>query len=173
MRRLLLLRHGKAASPDGLADRERPLTDGGREAAAALGAFLAKEELVPDLALVSPARRTRDTWTLIKDALGDAPMRAEERLYEAPESRLFAVIGEVNPDIATLLMLGHNPGLQNLLGVLVSAADRRAYAQAIDKYPPAGLAVVALPAVTWRDVSPRSGQLDRFVTPKSLGVDDD
>jgi phosphohistidine phosphatase len=97
-------------------------------------------------------------------------MRTETRIYEAPESRLLSVVQEVEPEIGTLLLIGHNPGLQNLLRLLLGAGHRHAYGRAIDKYPPAGLAVVDLPAATWRDVVPYSGRFHRFVTPQSLGV---
>ena len=170
---LLLLRHGKSAWPDGVEDFERPLTERGQETALRLGAFLAEERLVPDLALVSPARRTRETWSLVERALGERPMRAEPRIYEAPDSRLLAVVREVGPEIGTLLMIGHNPGLQDLLRSLTAPSDRYAHARVVDKYPPAGLAVLDLPVTTWREVSPRSGHLERFVTPKTLGLGED
>ena len=173
MPRLLLLRHGKSAWPDGMDDLERPLTKRGREAARRMGRYLLDEQLGPDLALVSPARRTQETWTLAKDSLGDVPVRSEPRIYEAPPDRLLTVVKGVEPDVRTLLVVGHNPGLQELLRLLLGDSDRYAHGTAITKYPTAGLAVVDVPARAWHELSPRSGRLVRFVTPKTLGLGED
>jgi phosphohistidine phosphatase len=171
--RLFLLRHGKSAWPDGIDDLERPLARRGREASERMGHYLAKEGLVPDLALVSPARRTQETWTLAKHALGDVPMRSEPRIYEAPPDRLLSVVKSVQPDVGTLLIVGHNPGMQELARLLLGNDDRYAHGAAIGKYPTAGLAVLDFPVPAWHELSPRSGRLLRFVTPKSLGWGED
>ena len=173
MRRLLLLRHGKSAWPDGVDDIERPLTRRGRETARRMGSYLVEQELVPDLALVSTARRTQETWSLAKAALEGVPARSEARIYEAPAERLFGVVAEVEPEAATLLMIGHNPGFEDLLRMLLDHEERRTHARALARFPTAGLAVVDLPAPTWREASPRSGSLHRFVTPQSLGWRED
>ncbi len=173
MRRLLLLRHGKAAWPDGIDDSDRPLARRGRDAARRMGAYLAERRLVPDLALVSPARRARETWSLAEPALGGVPARPEARIYEAPPDRLLGVVREVEPDIGTLLMVGHNPGLEELLRMLLSREERYATAATLAKFPTAALAVVDLAAPTWREVAHGSGSLHRFVTPKSLGWSED
>jgi phosphohistidine phosphatase len=172
MLRLLLLRHAKAAPPDGLEDRERPLTGTGREASLRVGAFLARERLVPDLALVSPAQRTQETWSIARRGLDDVPTRGEPRIYEAAVEPLLALVKETGPYVATLLLVGHNPGMQELLRLLICDEERYAHGRVIAQYPPASLALVALPAGAWRDVAPRSGHLERFVTPQSLGLQD-
>ena len=151
-------------------DLERPLAKRGREAARRMGQYLADEQLVPDLALVSPARRTQETWTLAKGSLGDVPMRSEPRIYEAPPDRLLSVVKGVEPEVGTLLMVGHNPGFEELLRLLVPAENRSG---AMRKYPTAGLAEIDIPARAWHELSPRSGRLVRFVTPKTLGLGED
>jgi len=173
MPRLLLLRHGKSAWPDGMDDLERPLTKRGREASRRMGRYLADEQLVPDLALVSPARRTRETWALAEDALRDVPMRSEPRIYEAPPDRLLGVVKGVEADVGTLLIVGHNPGLQELARLLLGQDERYAHATTIAKYPTAGLAVIDLAVRAWHELSPRSGRLVGFVTPKTLGLGED
>ena len=170
MLRLLLLRHAKAAPPNGLDDRERPLTSAGREASSRLGAYLAREGLVPDLALVSPAQRTRETWTIARRGLSDVPTRGEPRIYEAAPERLLTVVKETDAEVGTLLMVGHNPGLQELLRLLIPDQERFTHGGLIAQYPPASLALVTLPAPAWHDLSLRSGHLDQFVTPESLGL---
>lgn len=171
MRRLILLRHGKSAWPDGTDDLERPLKKRGRKASRRMGRYLAEEGLRPDLALVSPARRTQETWSLAQGPLGEVPMRSEPRIYEASPDRLLTVIREVEPEVGALLLVGHNPGLEELLRLVVRRENPSE--RAIAKYPTAGLAVIEVPATAWPELSPRSGRLDRFVTPKALGVDED
>jgi phosphohistidine phosphatase len=173
MRRLMLLRHAKSAWPDGTSDSDRPLAARGKEAAPRMGAYLADEQLFPDLALVSPARRTRETWDLVRAKLGDAPARFEPRIYEAPAERLLTIVQEVERPVRTLLMIGHNPGFEDLARLLIGHGDRYAFARLAEKYPTAGLAVIDFATESWRDVAPRSGRLDGFVTPKSLGAGED
>jgi phosphohistidine phosphatase len=172
MRCLLLLRHGKAASPDGIDDADRPLTGRGGDASRRMGLYLAEQGLVPDLALVSPARRAQETWSLAEPALAGVPARSDARIYEAPPDRLLAVVREA-PEIGTLLVVGHNPGLEELLRMLLSREERYATAATVAKFPTAALAAVDLAAPTWRAVAPGSGSLHRFVTPKSLGWSED
>jgi phosphohistidine phosphatase len=174
MRRLLLLRHAKSDWPAGTPDSERPLAGRGREAAPVMGAYLAAEHLIPDRVLVSPALRARETWDLLAPHLpGDVEVASEPRIYEAPAERLLAVVKEA-PDAARALMLvGHNPGFEELATRLVGFGDRYAFARLARKYPTAGLAVIDFDTDHWAEIAPRSGRLDRFVTPKSLGQADD
>jgi len=173
MRRLLLLRHAKSAWPDGVTDADRALAPRGREAAPRMGAYLAEQGLIPDLALVSEARRARETWDLVRPALPGTPVRIEPRIYEAPLERLMAVLGETPDLVQTLLMVGHNPGFSTLAQALAAEGDPASLARLAAKFPTAGLAVLALPAERWSEVARRPGRLERFVTPKSLGADED
>lgn len=173
MRRLLLLRHAKSDWSKGVLDADRPLASRGRDAAPRMGAYLRDEQLFPDLALVSPARRARETWDLVRPALGEVEMRFEPRIYEAPVERLLAVVREVEPAIRTLLMIGHNPGLADMAKRLVGHGDRYAFARLAQKYPTAGLAVIDFATEDWAGMGLGEGRIDRFVTPKSLGADED
>jgi phosphohistidine phosphatase len=138
-----------------------------------MGHYLADEDLRPDLALVSPARRTEETWNLAKESLGSVPARSEPRIYEAPPDLLIEVVNGVEPGVGTLLLVGHNPGMEELLHILIPLQERYGRAGSIPKFPTAGLAVVNVPAAYWRELSPRSAHLERFVTPKSLGLGED
>jgi phosphohistidine phosphatase len=173
MRRLVLLRHGKSDWLGGVKDMDRPLAARGREAVPRVAAHLADEQLFPDLALVSPARRARETWELARPRLGEVPERSEPRIYEAPPERLLAVIREVDAAVRMLLLVGHNPGFEDLAKLLVGHGDRYAFARLAKKYPTAGLAVIDFAIEDWAGVKPGAGRLDRFVTPKSLGQDED
>ncbi len=180
MRRLRLLRHAKSDWPDGLSDLERPLAPRGRTAAPVMGRYLQDELLFPDLVLVSPALRTRETWALVEPALagppsGDEravrtiPMRIEPRIYEAPLSRLLAVVQSLPDVVSCVLLVGHNPGCAELALTLTGFGDRYAAQRMGAKFPTCGLAVLDLPEGGWADLAPRSCRLDRFVTPASLG----
>lgn len=170
MRRLLLLRHAKSNWPTGVADRDRPLAARGREAAPLMGRYLAEELLLPDLVLVSPARRTSETWELVRPMLPERPgTHFEPRIYESKSTRLLEVVQETEPDVRTLLMIGHNPGFEELAKTLTGHGDRYAAARMAQKYPTCGLAVIDFAVDDWRDVAARGGRLDRFVTPASLG----
>jgi phosphohistidine phosphatase len=169
----MLLRHGKAAWPQGTLDIDRPLAKRGREASVLMGNYLKDEKLLPDLVLVSPARRTLETWDLIGPILGDVDARHDPRIYEAPVARLLAVLQEVEPQNGTLLMIGHNPGFEDLAGLLVGDGDPDGISRIGQKYPTAGLAVIDFPQGGWREVGRRSGSLERFTTPKSLGTGED
>jgi phosphohistidine phosphatase len=170
MRRLMLLRHAKSNWPAGVADRERPLAQRGREAAPVMGRYLAEELLLPDLVLISPARRTQETWELVAPMLPEKPAtQSEPRIYEAKAERLLHVAQSVEPQVGTLLMIGHNPGFEELAAQLTGHGDRYASARMRQKYPTCGLAVLDFAIEDWRDLAPRGGRLDRFVTPASLG----
>lgn len=170
MRRLMLLRHAKSNWPTGVADRDRPLAARGREAGPIMGRYLADELLLPDLVLISPAKRTVETWELVAPMLPEKPAtQYEPRIYEAKVGRLLDVVQEIEGDVRTVLMIGHNPGLQELAHLLTGHGDRYAAARMSQKYPTCGLAVLDFAVDDWRDVSERGGRLDRFVTPASLG----
>lgn len=138
-----------------------------------MAAYLAEEALFPDLVLVSPARRTQETWDFVRERLGQVPMQTEPRIYEAPAERLLEVVHDTGPQVRTLLMIGHNPGFADLARLLVGHGDRYAFARLSQKYPTAGLAVIDFAVETWDAVAARGGRLDRFVTPKALGGEDD
>lgn len=168
-RRLILLRHAKSAWPEGVADEERPLAERGRKSAPVIGVYMAREKLIPDLALVSPARRAQETWELVRDAL---PKKVAERdapdIYEVAAGNILEVIRTVKPGIRTLLMVGHNPGMEDLASLLVKDGDADAMGRMKEKFPTAGLAVIDFDVEGWGDIAPGNGYLERFVTPRSL-----
>lgn len=173
MLRLLLLRHAKSGWPPGILDVDRPLAKRGQEAALVMGDYLKRERLAPDLAIVSLARRTQETWERVQPILGEIEMRLDGRIYEAPVGRLLEVVREVDPKIGTLLLIGHNPGFEELAKLLIGEGDMDAILRLGQKYPSAGLAVIDFELTSWGDVAKKAGRLERFVTPKSLGSGED
>ncbi len=174
MRRLMLLRHAKSDWSDRLTDIERPLAKRGEKAAPMMGAYMAAEHLVPDCAMVSPARRARETWALVAPAFKETVKQVSEpRLYEAEPEDILAVVRGAKTTVKTLMVVGHNPGFEDLAVELIGHGDRYAFARLKQKFPTAALAVIDFAVDTWSAVNPHDGRLDRFVTPRMLGGDDD
>jgi phosphohistidine phosphatase len=170
MRRLMLLRHAKSDWPGMIADFDRPLAPRGRQAAPAIGQYLKAQGLVPDASLVSPARRTQETWGLVSEALGaDVPMRVEAGIYEAYPEHLLALVRAAGPEVRSLLIVGHNPGLEELAAELAGSGDAEQLKRMQGKYPTCALAVIVFDGDDWASVAPGEGHLDRFVTPASIG----
>jgi phosphohistidine phosphatase len=121
-RTLVLLRHAKSDWTHDVADVDRPLAARGRRQAPEAGRWLGANLDRIDLAVVSPARRARSTWELVAAELDLAPeVRVDERVYAASEAQLLAVVREIPDDRATAVLVGHNPGLEELLGLLTGA----------------------------------------------------
>ncbi len=163
-RRLLLVRHAKAA--DSPVDGDRPLTSKGEHRAAAIGAWLDRAGLVPDLVLVSPARRAAQTWELASASLTpDPPSAADARIYENTVEDLLAVIRETPDDVRTLAVVGHNPSIGELAAVLDDGRGSPEAANALDAgFPTGGVAVFVLPA-SFAEIEPGAATLDAFTVP--------
>jgi phosphohistidine phosphatase SixA len=140
MRELILLRHAHAEPANtGQADLDRPLSPEGLAEAEAAGRWLAEHKRVPDCVLCSPARRTRETLEAVLAAVGYVDQRLEPRIYDATPGTLAALIDE-HRDVDRLLLVGHNPGLEELAALMHSgqSGDHRGM-------PPGGVVVLALP----------------------------
>ncbi|HXZ16281.1 MAG TPA: histidine phosphatase family protein [Roseiarcus sp.] len=169
MRRLLLLRHAKAAHPAGSGDRERALVERGRRDAQRVGAFLAAADLVPDLTIHSGAERARQTAAIVVDAWPRAnEARADPGLYEAAAAGLHAIVRALPDAAPSVMLVGHNPSLADLANTLVGRGDKGEMLRMAGKFPTAGLAVLEFDVDRWRDVAPGSARLTRFATPDDL-----
>ena len=167
MKRLYLLRHAKSSWDDPtLADDERPLAPRGRRAAKVMAKHLGREGIAPALVLCSPSTRTRQTLTRIAPGLGkNAEVQIEPRLYAASAPVLLAVLHEVPDEVESVMLIGHNPGIQDLALSLASSGSERTRVRS--KFPTAALATLELKA-TWRELEPGSAELVSFVKPKEL-----
>lgn len=169
MRRLLLFRHAKSSRPSGVTDHDRPLAECGRRASGEMGRFMARQGLRPDLVLVSTSRRTRETWAKAAPAFGGpVPSVDDYRLYEATPETLLDIVRQTSNDVRVLMLVGHNPGLETLSRKLAAQGKTSALSRLREKFPTAALAVVDFEVETWAEISPASGKLERFDTPKSL-----
>src|SRR4051812_22129954 len=143
MRRILLLRHAKSDWSDpGAGDHERPLNRRGQDAAHRIGTYLDRHRLVPEYVLCSTAARARETWDLVSAAIPTAPPTPyDERLYNAAAGSILEVVRQAAPNIKSLLLIGHNPGLQELSTLLIASGDLDDRERLHEKLPAGGLVV--------------------------------
>ncbi len=164
MRRLLLLRHAKAVPGDGQPDEERPLADRGRRDAAAVGRWLAASGTPVDLVLCSPAVRTRQTWQYAAEQLpAPPPVIYDERCYAASAGQLAAVVAEVADRGDEVLVVGHNPAIEDLALRLVGSGEPDALARMRAKFPTSGCAVLSV-GPDWQEGS--RARLLHFAVPR-------
>ena len=163
-RTLYLLRHAKSSWKDAsLRDFDRPLKGRGRDAAKQIGKRLADEKSQPQLVVCSPAVRTRETADIVmKHAALKVDVTFDERIYEASLRDLLRVVADIPDDKQVAMMIGHNPGFEELVAFL-SGEHRR--------MPTCALAKIRLDAESWKDVRAGEGTLEWFITPKELAED--
>lgn len=163
MPRLLLMRHAKSSWADsGMADHDRPLNERGIAAAAAMGRYFVGQGIVPDRILVSTARRTRETIAGVMAEPQNWPEPVfDERIFAASSARLTGIIRDTPDEVGTLLIVGHNPGMQMLA---TEWGGAEAWSR-VGKFPTAALAIIDVDG-PWADA--RGGRLLDFVRPKNL-----
>ncbi|MEU3339849.1 SixA phosphatase family protein [Streptomyces sp. NPDC002144] len=160
LRRLVVLRHAKSAWPDGVPDHERPLAPRGRRDAPAAGRALVEADCLPDLALCSTAVRARQTWELASAQWGTPPpVRQDPRLYAADVTDLLGVVHEVSPEVETLLLIGHNPGLEDLVLELAGDSLDDTLDEVRTKFPTSAIAVLAWHGTSWQSLAPGTALL--------------
>ncbi|WP_405770168.1 histidine phosphatase family protein [Streptomyces sp. NBC_00080] len=166
-RRLVVLRHAKSAWPEGVPDHERPLAPRGRRDAPAAGRALAEAACVPDLALCSTAARARGTWELAAAEWDTPPpVRLDPRLYGADVRELLEVVHETPAEIGTLLLVGHNPGLEELVLDLAGDGPAGALEEVRLKFPTSAIAVLAWYGTDWRSLAPGTALLTSTTVPR-------
>lgn len=161
MKTLLLLRHAKSSwdNPD-ISDFDRPLNSRGLEAAPAMGGVLYKNDLQPQKILSSPAKRAKQTAILIKEtAQLEAKITYVEGIYEASPLRLLSIVSEIEDKVESVLLIGHNPGLESFVKMLT----RESY-----EMPTATLVRIELNVESWQDVTVNRGKVSLYVRPKDI-----
>jgi len=172
MRRLLLLRHGKADRHSAGGDRERPLTGRGVRDARRMGEFLAAEGFAPELAVASNARRARQTLELALEAFPHHVTHLiENSIYMATAEHLLDILRQSPDRVSTLLVVGHNPGFAQLAEALAGDGDPDQLYEMRMKFPPAALAILDFAVESWTLVERGAARLHRFVTPAELRGD--
>lgn len=154
---LIVLRHAKSAWPEEMPDHRRPLNERGQADAPAAGRWLSGHRYALDLVLCSTANRARQTWELASRELTDAPpARFDDDLYDASAGDLLAVVNGL-PDLAeSTLLIGHNPGMSELVTLLTGTRH---------ELRTASLAVLGISG-GWSDVTPGSAELLATAKPR-------
>lgn len=171
MRQLLLLRHAKSSWDDAkLADRDRPLNERGRRAAGTMRRAMRELGLVPDLVLVSTARRTLETLEALEPWDDQPLVEPMDSLYLANLSQLLAALNGVAETVRSVLLIGHNPGLHELAVTLAGPRgleSGEAGRRLAEGFPTGALADFAI-AGSWWQLDAGGGRLQHFLTPRSL-----
>lgn len=175
MKHLFLLRHAKSDWDDrALDDFDRPLSRRGQAAVSLLTAYFRKEAIRPDSIVCSPARRTRETLAPLLDLFADVPVLFEKRLYEAGTTTLAGLVADLPERADSVLIIGHNPGLQRLALLLAEAAPRSpSHERMAAKFPTGALAELTAGPGGWRDLGAGQWRLTGFTRPVDLGGTDD
>lgn len=167
---LVILRHAKSSWDDPAEDDfDRPLNARGRKAAPEAGEVLRKLKIAPDLVLCSPAKRTRETLNLALPEIGSGKkpeIAFDERLYLATAATLLETLRDAGGAAATVVLIGHNPGLHSLAIALAGTGEQEALADLSQKFPTAAVAVLTFGSEKWSKVTAGSGRLALFWTPK-------
>jgi phosphohistidine phosphatase len=170
MMRLLLLRHAKSSwDQSGTADFNRPLAPRGRRAASMIGDHLATHRLIPDRILASSARRTRETLAALLPAIStELELRITRDLYEVSADAYIDAIGALGGGARTLMIIGHNPSVQDAALELIGTGNPALRDEIGAKYPTAGLTVMDFDIHKWSELRPRTGRVVAFFRPREL-----
>jgi len=168
-RHLWLLRHAKSSWDDpALPDEDRPLAPRGELAAAAMAAHLAAAGVRPDLVLCSAALRARQTLAAVFGSLGGAlEIRVEPELYTFDAGVLLARLRRIDDAVRSVMLVGHNPALQDLGLRLTGPGAERVRLEA--KLPTGALVTIALPGSSWSSLQDGVGVLEQLATPADIG----
>ena len=171
MKTLLLLRHAKAGwGKSQLDDFDRELTPDGIVAASRIGTWLAENRQIPDVALVSTARRAQQTWQQVTArSNNETPLLSERSLYLATPGDILALLAKVETTVQRVIIVAHNPGIESL-GQLLAGPDSEpdAAISQLRGYPTAGLAIFSIDAESWAEVESAPVRLVAFIRPREL-----
>lgn len=170
MKRLTLLRHAKSSWDDPVArDFDRSLNERGQRAAVRMGRFLRDQGLRFDAVIASPAVRVKETLAGVETGLGAAlDARFDRRVYMASAATLLDIVQHAANAADRLLLVGHNPGLEDLAMLLTPDDGAPLRGELAVKYPTATLCEIGFDADDWRDIAEGDGTLLRFVRPRDL-----
>ena len=169
MRTLHLLRHAKSSWDDAtIGDHDRPLAPRGARAARKIAEYLASASVHPALILCSSARRTVETLEALRPAISEtATVSIKPELYGADASEILELLRTVDPQIREVLVIAHNPGLEDLAIDLAGDEDDEMVDALRTKFPTGALATFDV-QVGWADLGPGHAHLTHFVTPREL-----
>ncbi len=166
-KQILLLRHAKSSWADPLTkDITRPLNERGRHAAQVMGRLLLDKDLSPQLILCSSAVRTRETYDGLGKAVDGIPVEYADAIYEASVDRLLKVLQAVDERRDSVMLIGHNPGMEGLTKLLCGGMGDAASMDLLEeKFPTGALAVLSGDAGAWTALGPATCRLEAFYRP--------
>lgn len=157
MKTIFLLRHAKSSwDNSALSDFERPLNERGLRTAPFMGEVIVERGYAPSIIVSSPATRAKTTAELLGLS---APIRLDDRIYEASPNTLRTVASEIDDAMDSAMLVGHNPGLEGFIRYLTGE---------LEPMPTAALAVIELDIESWKDVDADSGTIVEIIRPKEL-----
>ncbi|MBT3358779.1 MAG: histidine phosphatase family protein [Rhodospirillales bacterium] len=170
MKTIYLLRHAKSSWKDPtLADFDRPLNKRGKRAAKNMAVYLGGHNPRPELVLCSAAKRTVSTLEKVQAQFdGDLPAVIDDALYHADASVWVRRLRALDDAVGAVMIVGHNPGMEELAHFLAGSGDEEAYSRMAVKFPTAALAVLQTDIAHWRDIERDGAQLIAFVSPHDL-----
>lgn len=171
MKRLVILRHAKSSWDDPVArDFDRPLNKKGRRAAETMGRHMRETGVAFDHAVASPARRVVETLEALAEGYGEAiAPEWDERAYLASDLTLLEIVHEAPYEAGSLLLSGHNSGLEDLVLLLVPEEESDARrASVAEKFPTCSLAVIDCDVESWGEIEAGRGRLTEFTRPRDL-----
>lgn len=158
---LLIMRHAKSDwdNPE-ISDFERPLNPRGLKAAPFMGTVIRKNFATPDLIISSPAKRAKQTAVLVKEAAGiESEIQYRDNIYEASPSILLNLVSNLKTIYSSVVLIGHNPGLENFIRILTGETP---------SMPTAAIAKIDLSINDWNEIKPDCGTLHLILRPKEL-----
>jgi phosphohistidine phosphatase len=166
IRTLILLRHAKSDWPTGVPDHERPLTERGERDAPCTGDWLVSTRRVPELVVCSTATRTRQTYALVSAAFGDAPeVVYTDDLYGASAGEMLEVVRAAPDSVGTVMLVGHNPGTQQLALALADDSHKELVARIYNRYP-TNTATILETASPWAVLDPGGASVVDVASPR-------
>ncbi len=169
MKTLFVMRHAKAERDSETGrDFDRPLAKRGWRDAEAVGREMRLRGLAPDAVIASPARRAAETVAAVAEGYGKMAPAYEAAMYNSPADRLIEIVRATEDSAERLLIVGHNPGFQELVLHLAGDARSGESGPMLDGFPTASLAAIELPVERWCDVAERSGRIVELIVPSDL-----
>ena len=171
MKTLTLLRHAKSSWNDPVErDFDRPLNERAKRAALLMGDYMRRESMRFDAILASPAVRIAETLAVVERGFGrELPHTQDRRIYLASSVTLLEVLRDCGGDAESVLLVGHNPGLEDLILDLVpDEGDTALRDEVYAKFPTASLAVLECDVDDWGALDRRKARLLSFTRPRDL-----
>ena len=173
MKKLYILRHAKSAYPENTDDHSRPLNKRGENSCRLIASYMKENNIGPEVILSSDAMRTKQTTKNILKILGsDVKPEFSEKLYLATAGEILKVISKVESSVNSLMIVSHNPGVENLVSLITGGGDKDSMNRLRVKYPTAGLSCLKIDIDNWEYINPSQAYLEGFYNTKNVRIID-